>query len=409
METINQRHREILRSAWREWTAAQQTLADEIIDGELGDARDDTELAQCLRAIGRIASMCLTHRLDFNDPDFPVFFRQMDDRYRYGGPDLNIAYFMAALRGDAQYKVRGNNGGRALNLGALWQHEISTDDDGTFAVTIGGDKTEGNWSPLPLDLQGDVDIPDQYPTAGAGLTIRRYDWDWDGEQAPGWLSIERIDKNAPPYPAPTDSHTLATQISNATKLFNAAGRWWIQRAARVREQNTANVITPPSTTPPGVINFKAPASAGKPWLYYGIIAYDLDEDDAIVIETGQPDGDYWSFTLYNAWWESPDIMNRQTSLNQNQVHVDADGKVRFIIAPQDPAAPNWLDSGDGRRGFLHYRWFRPDKSIPEPIAKMVKIAKVHQSLPPGHPHIAPDQRRAILSKRREQLAKRFQR
>jgi hypothetical protein len=206
-----------------------------------------------------------------------------------------------------------------------------------------------------------------------------------------------------------DGKILAGQIANATQLLNAAGRWWIQRAARVREQHLPNVITPPSTTPPGVINFKTPASAGKPWLYYGIIAYDLNGDDAIIIETDQPDGDYWSFTLYNTWWESPDIMNRQTSLNQNQAYVDADGKVRFVIAPKDPGAPNWLDTGNGRRGFLHYRWFRPDQSIPEPVAQLIKLSDVRQSLPEGHPEISAERRKVILSGRREQLAKKFQR
>ena len=409
MNTISKEHRKVLRDAWRKWGDAQQVLADEIIDGELGDARDDNELAQCLRAMGRVASMCLTHRLDFNDPDFPLFFRQMDDRYRYGGPDLNIAYFMTALRGDASYRVRGNNAGRSLNLGTLWQHEIATDQDGTFEVNVSADESAGNWSPLASDLQGHLGIPDQYPTAGAGLTVRRYDWDWDQELAPGWLSIERVDDAAPDYPASLDSQNLADQIINATKLFNAAGRWWIERAARVREQHQPNVITPPSTTPPGVINFKAPASAGKPWLYYGIISYDLDQDDAIFIETDQPDGDYWSFTLYNVWWESPDIMNRQTSLNQNQAHIDDDGKVRFVIAPKDPGVPNWLDSGDGRRGFLHYRWFRPDQSLPEPVAQLVRQSDVRQRLPKDHPEITPARRKAILSRRREQLAKRFQR
>lgn len=405
---ISQDEKEALRKAWKGHVDALAQVADEVIDGKIGDPRDGNEMAELLRSVGRMASMSLTHRLDFNDPDFPVFLRQMDDRYRYGGPDNNIAYFQAALRGANTYRIRGNNSGRALNVGTLWDENIATGPDGTFEVTVSAKEHSGNWTPIAADRADDINIPEQYPCAG-GFNIRRYDWDWDRDLPPGWLSIERIDADAPAYPPALSAETLAEQIENATRLFNAASRWWNQRAANVRAENEVNVITPPSTSPPGVKNFKAPMTGGKPWLYYGIIAYDLGDDDAIVIETDQPDGAYWSFTLYNMWWESPDIMNRQTSLNQNQTHLDADGKARFVISKQDPGVPNWLDTGGPRRGFLHYRWFRPDVKVPVPTSKVVKLDQVRAALPKDHPTVDRAARKATLSKRREQLAKRFQR
>ena len=285
--------------------------------------------------------------------------------------------------------------------------DIAADPDGTFEVTVSASPQKGNWTPIASDLAGDAEVTDQYPTAGNGLTVRRYDWDWDRGNPPGWLNIERVDDHAPEFPAPLTAKTLSGQIENATSLFLATARWWNMRAANVRAENPVNSITPPSSTPPGVRNFKPKTSDGKAWLYYGIICLDLEEDDAILIETNLPDGDYWSFTLYNMWWETPDLMNRQTSLNANQTHIDEDGKARFVISARDPGSPNWLDTGGVRRGFLHYRWFRPQSRMPVPESRLLKIDAIRAAMPPQHPEITPKERRTVLSRRREQLAKRF--
>lgn len=407
--SVTDEERTRLRAAWTRHSDALKQVGDEVIDGVLGDPRDGQEMAELLRSVARIGIMSLQQRLDFNDPDFPLFLRQMDDRYRYGGPDNNIGYFMAALKGSATYRVRGNNSGGCLNIGNLWHDEIAMDDNDTFEVAVSAAQAEGNWTSIDADLSGDITIPEQYPIAGVGLAVRRYDWDWDQDTPPGWLSIERVDDGAPMYPQPLTPERLAGQIDNATDLFLKAARWWNQRAANVRAENSVNEITPPSTQPPGVTNYKAPASGNKAWLYYGIICFDLAEDDAILIETDLPDGPYWSFTLYNMWWEGPDIMNHQSSLNTRQTYIDEDGKARFIISRRDPGTPNWLDTGGAQRGFLHYRWFRPDQKLPVPTSRFMNVADVREHLPKEHPSIDLASRRAILSKRREQLVKRYQR
>ncbi len=406
---ISEHDREAMRAAWTGFCGALKQTGDDALDGKIGDPRDADELAELLRAIGRLASLALEQRLDFNDPDFPLFFRQMDDRYRYGGPDTNIAYFMTALRGDATYRVRGNNSGQTLNIGQLWHDNIEIAPDGTFEVNVSAERTDGNWTPIPAGLQGDSDVPEEYPTAGQGLTIRRYDWDWDRDLPPGWLTVERIDPDAPAYPPALTPPRLAEQIDNATRFFVAASRWWHERAANVRADFPVNQITPPDTMPPGVRDYKPPVTQGKGWLYYGLVCYDLGEDDAIVIETDLPDGPYWSFTLYNVWWETPDLMNRQTSLNANQTHIDADGKARFVLSARDPGVPNWLDTGGTKRGFLHYRWFRPNEKLPVPTSRQMKIGEVRSAFPADHPTVDAAERKAMISKRREQLARRFQR
>ncbi|MFD2580382.1 hypothetical protein ACFSTD_21000 [Novosphingobium colocasiae] len=108
-----------------------------------------------------------------------------------------------------------------MNIGMLWDENITADDDGTFEVTVSAKEQPGNWTPIPADLRGDTHIPEIYPAAGS-FNIRRYDWDWDSDLAPGWLSIERVDEQAPAYPAALEAGQFAAQIENATRLFQGS-------------------------------------------------------------------------------------------------------------------------------------------------------------------------------------------
>ena len=65
------------------------------------------------------------------------------------------------------------------------------------------------------------------------------------------------------------------------------------------------------------------------------------------------------------WFEQLDPVHRITSINQRQAQVDADGRVRIVIAQQDPGGPNWLDTSGHPEGLLTFRWFWP-RSDPSP-------------------------------------------
>ena len=78
---------------------------------------------------------------------------------------------------------------------------------------------------------------------------------------------------------------------------------------------------------------------------------ELDENQALVVEFDQPQATYWSIQTYMFHWLAPlDFRNRVTSLNDTQVHVDDDGKVRVVISHQDPGVQNWLDASGLREG-----------------------------------------------------------
>jgi hypothetical protein len=425
MPEITEHDRASLRQAWGSYCDALRNEGEDIINGVSGDAESADELAEALRAVARIGIMSLQHRMDFNDPDFPAFFRTMDDRYKYGGPDAHITYLTASLRGGATYRLRGNHQHREFNVNLsgpvavqsegeirqalenreLWPQEMQIAADGSFEVTFSEQEQVGNWMRLDPSFASGSKLPDQYPMATGGLMLRTYYWDLEDGLPEGNFFIERIDDAAPLTPAALTVSRFSGQLKSAAELCAKASKWWIARASRMRVQNQANVITPPGKTPPGVENFTPPKTGP---LNYGVTAYQLAPDEALLIESDLPPALYWSFQLYNAWWEAPEAQDRQTSIGHSQAFIDADGRFRAVIAHSDPGVPNWLDTGGSRRGFLFYRWLRPDDQLPAPQGKVVKLSEVRGLLPAQHPHIDRAARRTQLAARRAWFAKRFQ-
>jgi hypothetical protein len=138
---------------------------------------------------------------------------------------------------------------------------------------------------------------------------------------------------------------------------------------------------------------------------YGQGFFELEPDQALLIELEPPDARYWQFGLCSHWFESLDYANHQTSLNGHQIRLDSDGVARLVIAQQDPGFANWLDTAGHARGLIQYRyvWSRSD---PVPRARVVPIARLAQGLPPDAPRVTPEQRRAAIQMRQRHVARR---
>src|SRR5207248_6750326 len=98
--------------------------------------------------------------------DFPVFFRALDDRYKYAGPDTYITYLSAVVRGSGTYRVSGNHRGRNLQLGRFWAPDLEYLDEGSFEILLSATEQPGNWQPLePSAGEGPQVVPELYPMA----------------------------------------------------------------------------------------------------------------------------------------------------------------------------------------------------------------------------------------------------
>ena len=64
--------------------------------------------------------------------------------------------------------------------------------------------------------------------------------------------------------------------------------------------------------------------------------FELEPDEALILEFEPPKGVYWSISLGNPWLETIHYGRHQSSLNGHQAVVDPDGLVRFVLASHDP-------------------------------------------------------------------------
>ncbi|MFN8027778.1 MAG: hypothetical protein U0W40_15890 [Acidimicrobiia bacterium] len=93
---------------------------------------------------------------------------------------------------------------------------------------------------------------------------------------------------------------------------------------------------------------------------------------------------YWQALVADDRFATIDWVNRQSSLNDHQAHIDSDGKFRAVISRLDPGVPNWLDKGDYPWGIIQMRWNHASE-YPDPTIKLVPFAEAPGPPPGRHP------------------------
>ena len=81
---------------------------------------------------------------------------------------------------------------------------------------------------------------------------------------------------------------------------------------------------------------------------------------------------FWNFAIENPWHESVDYAQRKTARTHDDVKVDPDGVVRFLIAQGRANHPNYLETAGHRRGFMTFRWVGERDSEP-PLPRVTKL------------------------------------
>ena len=138
--------------------------------------------------------------------------------------------------------------------------------------------------------------------------------------------------------------------------------------------------------------------------------YVLQEDEALIIEQTIPVmPNYTGINLNNIWGESFDYANYQSSLNNVQAAIDCDGKVRYVIAHQDPGIQNWLDTTGHYTGMLSQRWAYTDTPNELPTLEVTKVnfSDIDKHLPEKTSRVTASKRKEIIRIRQEHVQRRF--
>jgi hypothetical protein len=130
--------------------------------------------------------------------------------------------------------------------------------------------------------------------------------------------------------------------------------------------------------------------------------WELEPDEALVIELPDPGARFWGLQLASSLWHTLDYANRLTTFNHAQARSDADGVVRLVLAHRDPGVHNWLDTTGLRSGVLICRFHRATNAT-APRTQVVRLPDVLDTLPHAL-RVDERDRRVQIAERREGVA-----
>jgi hypothetical protein len=323
------------------------------------------------------------------DPVLSVERTSTDDILTWGMECPDCVYLRATLRGGETYRLYGNRGtaryvglqtmdGMASTTNCLID-DLNVDSDGNFEAILSADDHDGDW----LRIQGD------HPT----LVVRHFFYDWETEKVSS-LQIERIGAEVDPMDRSVDLDVMVSR-----QLY-ALGDFVHDNLKFFLDFNAG----PPTNGFMPPIDRSAIGAAAENRPVIG--RFELEPDEALILEVEPPKGVYWSYSIGNQWWETIHYGRHQSSLNAHQAHIDSDGVLRVVVSACDPGVANWLDTAGHSNGAMILRCVRTE-SAPTPTARVVKFVDVGSELPAETKRVSAAERAEIIKARRRAVHERF--
>ena len=370
-----------------------QPLVDAIAEAErlvreAPHIETEADLLEGLQYLAGGIAACTHLAFDY-DRDHPFLQSGTGPFTKMGLDNPDTLYFGTRVQAGREYLVTGTRG---------------TTTDLSFQL-LGGEYTDDNvpdsetaFDDRKLDIAADGSFQWRFmPAANAQLVIREVYNDWSAQR--GKVAIARAD-TAGTAPPPLTNDLIEKRFAVAGKQLVQRIKTWLQFPQWFYMNIPVNTMVAPRLTPGGLATQYS--SAGH---------FELTPDQALVITLPATDAPYLGFQLGSLWYVSLDYINHQTSLNGTQAQVDADGKIRIVVADRNPGVTNWVETLGHRKGFLQFRWQRISRQLTEadgPTVEVVGIDEVADSLPFHEGNkISPEDWRARIALRQKQIGDRM--
>ena len=356
------------------------------------EVQDMNKLALSILACGYLCNV-------YTDARRPVFMPLWNYACNQGGPNPDYVYLTAEVDGAGVYELVGRRGTvrfveitqqsgammtslknveQTMRFKAITHDldDLTIADDGSFRVVLSVERPagfDGDWWELN-------------PEVGKVL-MRKCACDWNTE-IDAQVAINRLDEGGEDM-APAE---IARRFSEMGDWIKGMITFDMELVRYYREHHGMNVLLRSQWIQQGG------GLATKQAYYDGI--HEIADDEALIVEFPVPtDCYYWQILVADDRFSTVDWVNRQSSLNDAQAHIDTDGWFRGVVSKQDPGVHNWLDKADWPWGILQARFYRAD-DFPEATVTKVPVAEVLKHLPAGTAVLTPDEREAQLRHRR---------
>jgi Protein of unknown function (DUF1214) len=341
--------------------------------------------------------------LETKDTRYPAIHTFCGPTRKLGGDCADFVYQQAWIDGESTYRIVGDRGtARFLNITVqgprsdgpgvlhepfgdvpeanLFGEQLTTADDGSFEVYVGGEQRGPNWLPT---------------TDGSRKLFIRQGFDsWD--EQPARMRIERVGMDAP-KPPPTPASMIAA-MDWAGGFITGLMEDWPEFPFRYGGVDAENPNSFPVARATGSDTKRGRAAVNMHWV--------LSADEALIIEFDAHDG-LWMLTNMGVFFNSMDYLYRPVSYTPSRTAVDGDGKVRLVLAHDDPGFHNWIDTQRFERGNVTYRHML-DGQPAELRTRVVKREDLAVALHPDTATVSAAERVAQMWARFDGIRQRYQ-
>jgi hypothetical protein len=405
---------ENLRDAWKGFCQRLEKAGGEVFK----DLNSATSLqrADGFRYLTQNLGQAFDLALETKNTQFPVIHAFCTPFCKLGGDNADFVYQQAWIDGNSVYRISGNRGtARFLNVAVqgqrpemmpgtnnrslhepfgdipetnLFGHQLQTSWDGSFELYIGGPERGPNWLPTTPNSRK--------------LFIRQGFDSWS--ELPVRMRIERIGMAEPrPMPTPTELIAAMEWAGNfLTGLMQDKPDWTYAYAKEVDPSNLNNFPSVRRNTGNTTYNVDLDKKRGRA---SSVMCWKLAPDEALIVEFDHSDI-FWMMTNMGVFFTSMDYLYRPVSYTPSRTKVDPDGKVRLVLAHDDPGFHNWIDTQGFEQGHLANRNMFSD-NLTEFRTRVVKRSELAAAMPAESAKVSPDERAAQLRQRYHAILQRY--
>lgn len=322
------------------------------------DPLNDREWADGQQYLMRILSAVAESSALSFDPGRPGFLPMLESVRYLGAAGPDIDYDVAPLIPGRRYRITGRRGSASYVGIAVYAHD---GDRGASAIVDS------------VDVDSLVDADGRFTfefchAAAVRVIIRQYFHDRATQPGGEW-SIEFVGDGIADSGPEVDpvGEVLPTPASVSARIANAAQsiRWNAQLNTLWTPERRQHPNEFVRQTADDIV-----AAIPNPDVVYSFSWWRCDENEMVLIEFTPPSTPYWSLQLCDRWFQC--FPERRSNLNDRQVELEPDGRVRIALAPRDPGLPNWLSTSGHLIGTAFFRWLHADP--PEvPVCSVVPM------------------------------------